>query len=72
MIIEFQPPCYMQGCQPPDQAAQSFISYSPADSPELSALTATLLQSTRTTEILNIPRGGKQRANQLRITVQTI
>jgi len=25
MIIEFQPPCYAQGCQPPDQAAQSHI-----------------------------------------------
>ena len=25
MIIEFQPPCYVQGCQPPDQAAQSHI-----------------------------------------------
>jgi len=25
MIIEFQPPYYMQGCQPPDQAAQSHI-----------------------------------------------
>jgi len=23
MIIEFQPPCYVQGHQPPDQAAQS-------------------------------------------------
>ena len=22
-IMEFQPPCYVQGCQPPDQAAQS-------------------------------------------------
>ena len=25
MIIEFQPPCYMQGCQPLDQAAQSNV-----------------------------------------------
>jgi len=25
MIIEFQPPCYLQGRQPPDQAAQSHI-----------------------------------------------
>ena len=25
MIIEFQPPCYVQGRQPPDQAAQSHI-----------------------------------------------
>ena len=25
MIIEFQPPCYVQGCQPLDQAAQSHI-----------------------------------------------
>jgi len=25
MIIEFQPPCYVQGHQPPDQAAQSHI-----------------------------------------------
>jgi len=25
MIISFQPPCYVQGCQPPDQAAQSHI-----------------------------------------------
>jgi len=25
MIIEFQPPCYVQGYQPPDQAAQSHI-----------------------------------------------
>jgi len=25
MIIEFQFPCYVQGCQPPDQAAQSHI-----------------------------------------------
>jgi len=25
MIIEFQPPCYVQGCQPPDQAAQNHI-----------------------------------------------
>jgi len=25
MIISFQPPCYLQGCQPPDQAAQSHI-----------------------------------------------
>ena len=25
MIMEFQPPCYVQGCQPPDQAAQSHI-----------------------------------------------
>ena len=25
MIIEFQPPCYMQGQQPLDQAAQSHI-----------------------------------------------
>jgi len=25
MIIEFQPPCYVQGGQPPDQAAQSHI-----------------------------------------------
>ena len=25
MIIEFQPPCYVQCCQPPDQAAQSHI-----------------------------------------------
>ena len=25
MIIEFQPPCYMQGHQPPEQAAQSHI-----------------------------------------------
>jgi len=25
MIIEFQPPCYMQGRQPPDRAAQSHI-----------------------------------------------
>jgi len=25
MIIEFQPTCYVQGCQPPDQAAQSHI-----------------------------------------------
>ena len=25
MIIEFQPPRYVQGCQPPDQAAQSHI-----------------------------------------------
>ena len=24
-IIEFQPPCYVQGRQPPDQAAQSHI-----------------------------------------------
>ena len=24
-IIEFQPPCYVQGHQPPDQAAQSHI-----------------------------------------------
>ena len=24
-VIEFQPPCYVQGCQPPDQAAQSHI-----------------------------------------------
>jgi len=23
MITQFQPPCYVQGCQPPDQAAQS-------------------------------------------------
>ena len=25
MIIKFQPPCYLQGHQPPDQAAQSHI-----------------------------------------------
>ena len=25
MIIEFQPPCYVQGHQPPNQAAQSHI-----------------------------------------------
>jgi len=25
MIIEFQPPCYVQGRQPSDQAAQSHI-----------------------------------------------
>jgi len=25
MIIEFQRPCYVQGCQPADQAAQSHI-----------------------------------------------
>jgi len=25
MIIEIQPPCYVQGCQSPDQAAQSHI-----------------------------------------------
>jgi len=25
MIIRFQPPCYVQGDQPPDQAAQSHI-----------------------------------------------
>jgi len=25
MIIEFQPPCCVQGRQPPDQAAQSHI-----------------------------------------------
>jgi len=25
MIIKFQPPCYVQGRQPPDQAAQSHI-----------------------------------------------
>ena len=25
MIIQFQPPCYVQGCQPPNQAAQSHI-----------------------------------------------
>ena len=25
MNIEFQPPCYVQGLQPPDQAAQSHI-----------------------------------------------
>jgi len=25
MIIQFQPPCYVQGLQPPDQAAQSHI-----------------------------------------------
>jgi len=25
MIIEFQPPCYVQGRQPPDQADQSHI-----------------------------------------------
>ena len=25
VIIEFQPPCYVQGRQPPDQAAQSHI-----------------------------------------------
>ena len=25
MITEFQPPCYVQGRQPPDQAAQSHI-----------------------------------------------
>ena len=25
MIIEFQLPCYVQGCLPPDQAAQSHI-----------------------------------------------
>jgi len=25
MIIEFQPPCHVQGRQPPDQAAQSHI-----------------------------------------------
>jgi len=25
MIIEFQPPCFVQGRQPPDQAAQSHI-----------------------------------------------
>jgi len=25
MIIQFQPTCYMQDCQPPDQAAQSHI-----------------------------------------------
>jgi len=25
MTIEFQPPCYVQGHQPPDQAAQSHI-----------------------------------------------
>ena len=25
MVIEFQPPCYVQGHQPPDQAAQSCI-----------------------------------------------
>ena len=25
MIIQFQPPCYVQGHQPPDQAAQSHI-----------------------------------------------
>ena len=24
MIIEFQPPCYVQGHQPPDQDAQSY------------------------------------------------
>jgi len=25
VVTEFQPPCYVQGCQPPDQAAQSHI-----------------------------------------------
>jgi len=25
MIIKFQPPCYVQGCQPSEQAAQSHI-----------------------------------------------
>jgi len=25
MINSFQPPCYVQGCQPPDQAAQNHI-----------------------------------------------
>jgi len=25
MTIQFQPPCYVQGCQPPHQAAQSHI-----------------------------------------------
>jgi len=25
MIIEFQPPCRVQGCQPPDWASQSHI-----------------------------------------------
>ena len=29
MIIEFQPPCYVQGHQPPDQAAQSHIQPGP-------------------------------------------
>ena len=27
MIIEFQPPCYVQGRQPPDQAAQKYRIY---------------------------------------------
>ena len=25
MIIHFQPPCYVQGCQPPDQPAQRLV-----------------------------------------------
>jgi len=29
VITEFQPPCYVQGCQPPDQAAQSHIGFPP-------------------------------------------
>ena len=29
MNIEFQPPCYVQGCQPADQAAQSHIQPGP-------------------------------------------
>jgi len=29
MIIQFQPPCYVQGWQPPDQAAQSHIQPGP-------------------------------------------
>ena len=29
MIIEFQSPCYVQGRQPPDQAAQSHIQSGP-------------------------------------------
>ena len=29
MIIEFQPPCYVQGRQSPDQAAQSHIQPGP-------------------------------------------
>ena len=27
MIVEFQPLCYVQGCQPPDQAAQGPIQH---------------------------------------------
>ena len=35
MIIEFQPPCYVQGLQPPDQAAQSHIHKGETEVPQV-------------------------------------